>query len=270
MAARGRAARGADRSTAVARKAGGGRSRHRASVRRRSRSCRNLGACATPKICVPRSPIALRERRDLTLTHVVRRGVRVMVARDLVIRVVTMAGGLVMAILLGPAAFGVWAVGLGLVAALQAMTRSGLGATLLRRAEAPTQGELNALFTFSAVFRPDRSGVRPRPGVRAAAGAGRPRTRRPGNLSGTPCAADLVAPCGAGLRARTGAPIWRFGAAFQLSESLADIERAAACAGGGACGVVGACDGAYASRPTEACDRDRSLEEAAVEGSAGR
>ena len=47
-----------------------------------------------------------------------------------------MAGGIVLAILLGPGAFGVWAVGLGLVAALQAMTRSGLGATLLRRAEA--------------------------------------------------------------------------------------------------------------------------------------
>ena len=51
-----------------------------------------------------------------------------MVARDLVIRVLTMTGGLVLAILLGPAAFGVWAVGLGLIAALQAVTRSGLGA----------------------------------------------------------------------------------------------------------------------------------------------
>lgn len=71
-----------------------------------------------------------------------------MVARDAAIRVLTMAGGLVLAIMLGPAAFGVWAVGLGLVAALQAVTRSGFGASLLRRAEAPTQGELNALFTF--------------------------------------------------------------------------------------------------------------------------
>ena len=75
-----------------------------------------------------------------------------MVARDLVIRVLTMTGGLVLAILLGPAAFGVWAVGLGLIAALQAVTRSGLGAPLLRRAEAPTQGELNALFTFQLYF----------------------------------------------------------------------------------------------------------------------
>ncbi|HWC27480.1 MAG TPA: hypothetical protein VG474_12910 [Solirubrobacteraceae bacterium] len=46
----------------------------------------------------------------------------------------TVAGGLVMAILLGPAAFGVWVVGLALVAALQAVTRSGLGAPRLRRA----------------------------------------------------------------------------------------------------------------------------------------
>ncbi|MBW3607355.1 MAG: oligosaccharide flippase family protein [Actinobacteria bacterium] len=63
-----------------------------------------------------------------------------------------MAGGIVLAILLGPGAFGVWAVGLGLVAALQAMTRSGLGATLVRRPEAPTAGELNALFTFQICF----------------------------------------------------------------------------------------------------------------------
>ncbi len=75
-----------------------------------------------------------------------------MVARDVAIRVLTMTGGLVLAILLGPAAFGVWAVGLGLVAALQAVTRGGLGAALLRRPEAPTQGELNALFTFQLVF----------------------------------------------------------------------------------------------------------------------
>ncbi|MDP8908021.1 MAG: oligosaccharide flippase family protein, partial [Chloroflexota bacterium] len=75
-----------------------------------------------------------------------------MVARDVAIRVVTMAGGLVMAIVLGPAAFGVWIVGLGLVAALQALTRNGIGATLLRRAEPPTQGELNALFTFQICF----------------------------------------------------------------------------------------------------------------------
>ncbi len=75
-----------------------------------------------------------------------------MVARDLAIRVLTMAGGIVLAIILGPAAFGVWAVGLGLVAALQAVTRSGLAASLLRRVEAPTQGELNALFTFQIVF----------------------------------------------------------------------------------------------------------------------
>ncbi len=75
-----------------------------------------------------------------------------MVARDLAIRVLTMTGGLVLAIVLGPGAFGVWAVGLGLVAALQAVTRSGLGATLLRRAEAPSEGELNALFTFQICF----------------------------------------------------------------------------------------------------------------------
>lgn len=63
-----------------------------------------------------------------------------------------MAGGLVLAIILGPAAFGVWAVGLGLVAALQAVTRSGLGASLLRRAEPPTQSELNAVFTSQIWF----------------------------------------------------------------------------------------------------------------------
>lgn len=63
-----------------------------------------------------------------------------------------MAGVLVLAIILGPPAFGVWAVGLGLVAALQAVTRSGLGASLLRRAEPPTQSELNAVFTFQIWF----------------------------------------------------------------------------------------------------------------------
>lgn len=86
------------------------------------------------------------------LTQAVRRGVRVMVARDIAIRMLAMAGGLVLAILLGPAAFGVWAVGLGLLAALQAVTRSGLGATLLRRPEPPAGGELNALFTFQICF----------------------------------------------------------------------------------------------------------------------
>lgn len=75
-----------------------------------------------------------------------------MVARDVAIRVLAMAGGLVVAILLGPAAFGVWAVGLALLAALQAVTRSGLGATLLRRREPPTKGELDALFTFQLCF----------------------------------------------------------------------------------------------------------------------
>ncbi|MDQ3721897.1 MAG: oligosaccharide flippase family protein, partial [Actinomycetota bacterium] len=75
-----------------------------------------------------------------------------MVARDLAIRVLTMTGGLALAIMLGPGAFGVWAVGLGIVAALQAATRSGLGASLLRRAEAPTRGELNAIFTFQILF----------------------------------------------------------------------------------------------------------------------
>lgn len=75
-----------------------------------------------------------------------------MVARDVAIRVLTIVGGLAVAIALGPGAFGVWAVGLGLVAALQAVTRSGLGATLLRRGEAPTEVELNALFTFQICF----------------------------------------------------------------------------------------------------------------------
>lgn len=86
------------------------------------------------------------------LTAAVRRGVRVVVARDVAIRVVTIAGGLALAVLLGPAAFGVWAVGLGLLAALHAVTRSGLGARLLLRAEAPSQHELDALFTFQLGF----------------------------------------------------------------------------------------------------------------------
>jgi PST family polysaccharide transporter len=75
-----------------------------------------------------------------------------MLGREVAVRVLTVAGGLTIAALLGPAAYGVFAVGLTLLPTLLALSVGGLSASLMRRPDPPTQIELRALFTFQLGF----------------------------------------------------------------------------------------------------------------------
>lgn len=75
-----------------------------------------------------------------------------MLGREVAVRILTVAGGLTIAALLGPAAYGVFAVGLTLLPALLALSVGGLSASLMRRPDPPTPIELRALFTFQLGF----------------------------------------------------------------------------------------------------------------------
>ena len=80
------------------------------------------------------------------------RGVRALVVRNVTGRALGMLGGLAMAALLGPADYGVAAVGVGALHFLTLIGAPGLAATALRRTEDPTEAELRALFTFQVIF----------------------------------------------------------------------------------------------------------------------
>jgi O-antigen/teichoic acid export membrane protein len=88
------------------------------------------------------------ENGDLPLDELKRRassGISIVASRGLAILLISFAGNVVVARLLTPRDFGVVAIGMTFVYFIGTLADGGLGAALIRRAEAPTRGELEAL-----------------------------------------------------------------------------------------------------------------------------
>jgi O-antigen/teichoic acid export membrane protein len=82
------------------------------------------------------------------LRHAAARGIVSLVARNVAIRLLGLAGNVVLARLLTPGDFGTIALGLTLAAVGSALAAGGVGASLARRPEEPTRTDLRAALAF--------------------------------------------------------------------------------------------------------------------------
>jgi O-antigen/teichoic acid export membrane protein len=86
------------------------------------------------------------------LRHRAGRGVVVLLARGALTRAIALVGALVLARMLGPRDFGIFALGATLIVAGGFLSGSGLGAALVRRERGPDRGELESLLGVQLLF----------------------------------------------------------------------------------------------------------------------
>jgi len=79
-------------------------------------------------------------------------GVASLVARELAVRLIQLAGGIALARILAPATFGLFAISYFAVNVFALFSELGLGAAFIRRQEAVSDKELESLFTFQLIL----------------------------------------------------------------------------------------------------------------------
>ena len=108
-----------------------------------------MGPDPTPEgAATPPAPDGLTRQEVGTLA--IRGGVLV-VARGIVVRLIAFSGMLVLARQLAPHDFGVLAFGLSMLAVSTLLADGGIGASLIRRQDAPGRAELGAVVGFQMV-----------------------------------------------------------------------------------------------------------------------